>query len=93
MKRQVKLTPGTTLTDISGKQVLFSVKSGESFGLNETAALMLQLCLEHGPRTAAQQLSTQFDVPADELAGDLDELLQGLAQAGLVQVLAGNQAG
>ena len=39
----IRLAPGTTLTIVEGKDVLFSVKSGDSYGLNETAARMLRI--------------------------------------------------
>jgi hypothetical protein len=42
----IRLAPGTTLTSVEGKDVLFSVKTGDSYGLNETAAGMLRVGCE-----------------------------------------------
>lgn len=53
--------------------------------LNETAAHMLKLCLSDGVEEAVNQLSKQFDAPAEEIAQDLQELLEGLRQAGLIE--------
>ena len=86
MKDSIKLTEGTTLTEVGGKDVLFSVKSGESFGLNETAAHMLRLCLELGATQAVQQLSEEYSVSAEELREDLQALLDGLADVRLIQI-------
>lgn len=85
----VQLTPGTSLTVIEGKSVLFSVKTGESFGLNAMAAEMLKLCLEGGLDHAAERLARDYSAPVEEIRGDLHELTQSLVQARLVQVMAG----
>ncbi|MFW8565637.1 PqqD family protein [Orrella sp. 11846] len=79
------LASGVTLTEVSDKTVLFSTKTGDSFGLNETAAHMLKLCLSDGVEEAVNLLSKQFDAPAEEIAQDLQELLEGLRQAGLIE--------
>lgn len=86
MNDSIKLAEGTTLTQVGGKHVLFSVKSGESFGLNETAAHMLTLCLEHGVAQTVQTLSAEYSVSSEELKDDLQVLLDGLADAQLIQV-------
>lgn len=85
----IQLTPGTSLTVIEGKSVLFSVKTGESYGLNAMAAEMLKLCLEGGIDHAAECLAKDYSAPVEEIRGDLDELTQNLVQARLVQVTAG----
>lgn len=84
----VQLTPGTSLTIIEGKSVLFSVKTGESYGLNAMAAEMLRLCLEGGSDHAAERLAKVYDAPIDEIRSDIDELARSLVQAKLVQVTA-----
>lgn len=80
-----QLTAGTSLTVIEGKSVLFSVKTGESYGLNAMAAEMLKLCLESGIDDAAARLAEDYNAPAEEIRNDIDELVRGLVQAGLVQ--------
>ncbi|AWB32744.1 PqqD family protein [Orrella marina] len=86
MNDSIKLAEGTTLTEVGGKHVLFSVKSGESFGLNETAAHMLTLCLELGVARTVQKLAEEYSVNAQELSEDLQALIDGLSDANLVQV-------
>lgn len=85
----IRLTPGTSLTTIEGKSVLFSVKTGESFGLNEVAAQMLKLGLEGGLDHAAQCLAKDYNAPLEEIRSDLDELARNLVQAKLVQIVPG----
>lgn len=86
MNTRISLTQGTTLTDVGGRQVLFSVKTGESFGLNDTAAHMLVLCMELGTQKAVEQLARDYEVSPEELTQDLHELLDGLKNARMIQL-------
>lgn len=85
---RIQLTPGTSLTTIEGKNVLFSVKTGESYGLNETAAEMLKLGLEGGIDHAVACFAQNYDVPAAEIRGDLDELAHELVRRKLAKIAA-----
>ena len=85
---QVRLSPGTSLTVIEGKSVLFSVKSGESYGLNETAAQMLRLSLEGGLSATAAQLAQDYEAPVEEIRCDLEALMQDLVRAKLAQFVS-----
>lgn len=82
---RIRLAPGTTLTNVEGKDVLFSVRTGDSYGLNETAARMVRLCLETSLDEAASQLAGEFGVAREELRGDLDELIGELVQLKLAE--------
>lgn len=83
---RLQLTPGTTLTLVEGKSVLFSVKSGDSFGLNETAAEMLKSAREDGMEKAAKRLAQDYDAPIEEIRSDLDELVAELVRLKFVQL-------
>lgn len=83
----VRLSPGTSLTVIEGKSVLFSVRSGESYGLNETAAQMLRLSLEIGLSGTAAQLAQDYEAPVEEIRSDLDALVKELVRAKLAQLV------
>lgn len=89
---RIQLAAGTTLTTIEGKDVLFSTRTGDSFGLNETAARMLRLALEMGTIEAATRLATEYDVAPGELQSDLDELVGELVQLKLA-VASSDQGG
>ena len=84
----VQLTPGTSLTTIEGKSVLFSVKTGESYGLNDMAAEMLKLCLEGGVDHAAERLAQDYNAPLEEIRNDINELARDLVQAKLVRLVS-----
>lgn len=79
-----KLAQGTSLTKVEGKDVLFSVRTGESFGLNETAAAMLARLLESDSVVAAQGIAREYAAPEDEIAADLRALAEELAGAKLL---------
>ena len=46
MTERFRLVDGVTLNEIDGKTVLFSMKSGDSFGLNESATVLLKTLLD-----------------------------------------------
>jgi hypothetical protein len=83
---RIQLAPGTTLTKVEGKDVLFSVRTGDSFGLNETAAHMVRLALELGVAEAASRLAQEYNVAPDQLRSDLEGLLGELVQLRLAEV-------
>jgi len=85
---KIQLAPGTTLTSIEGKDVLFSVRTGDSYGLNETAARMVRLGIESGLDKAAQQMAEEFSAEPSEIRADLDDLVKDLVQLKLVQGLS-----
>lgn len=82
---RIRLSPGVTLTHIEGKDVLFSVHSGDSYGLNETAARMLRLALEADFDQAATKLAEEYGAPRDEIRADLDALVRELTQLKMLQ--------
>lgn len=84
---RIQLTPGTTLTTIERKSVLFSVKTGESYGLNETAAEMLKLGLERGIDHAVTCVARDYDAPEAVIRNDLDELTRDLIRVKMVQIV------
>ncbi len=89
---KIQLAPGTTLTNIEGKDVLFSVRTGDSYGLNETAARMVRLGIEAGLEKAANQMAEEYSVEPSEIRADFDDLMRDLVQLKLVQTLSDHGA-
>jgi len=83
----IQLTSGTSLTIIEGKSVLFSVKTGESYGLNDIAAEMLTLCHEGGIDHAVERLAKDYNATSEEIRNDIDELVRNLVKIKLVQMV------
>ncbi|MDO9563416.1 MAG: PqqD family protein [Bradyrhizobium sp.] len=88
----IRLAAGTTLTNVEGKDVLFSVKSGDSYGLNETAARMLRLGLEVDLEQVVDRLADEYGVERKEIRDDFEELARELVQLKFVLV-ASSQGG
>ena len=84
----IRLAPGTTLTNVEGKDVLFSVKTGDSYGLNETAARMLRLGLEADLDGVVKQLASEYGAGQQEIRGDFEELVRELVQLKFVQLVS-----
>jgi Coenzyme PQQ synthesis protein D (PqqD) len=80
------LSKGTTLTKIEGKDVLFSVKTGESFGLNDVAAQMLGVLFMSDAKTAIAKIVEDYAAPQAEITRDLDELVASLINLKLVEL-------
>jgi hypothetical protein len=84
----IRLSPGTTLTKVEGKDVLFSVKTGDSYGLNETAARMVRLGLEADLDDVVDRLAAEYSVGSGEIQGDFEELVRELVGLKFVQVVS-----
>jgi hypothetical protein len=80
------LARGITLTRVEGKDVLFSVRTGDSFGLNEVGAQMVRLLIESGSQNAIDALAAEYSAPRQTIAEDLDELVTELSRQALLVV-------
>lgn len=79
------LSKGVTLTKIEGKDVLFSMRSGDTFGLNETAAFFVRELLKSDFEAALVASAGEYDAPADELRTDMTDLVRDLVTAKLLE--------
>lgn len=84
----IRLAPGTTLTNVEGKDVLFSVKTGDSYGLNETAARMLRVGLEADLDEVVDRLASEYGAERQEIRDDFEELVGELVQLKFVQLVS-----
>lgn len=82
---KAKLTKGVTLTQIEGKTVLFSLKSGDTFGLNDSAALFVKQLLASDFDAAVKACATEFEAPEAEVRGDMQEILDDLVAQKLLE--------
>lgn len=83
---KASLAKGVTLTRIEGKSVLFSTRTGESFGLNDIGAEMLTQLFARDSLQAARHISTEYNAPEPEIHQDLLELVSELAVLKLVEL-------
>lgn len=67
-----------TLKEIDGQTVLFSKKTGDFFGLNDSAAFLLKMLVEGDFDSTLERASTLFKVEPAELRRDLEEIIADL---------------
>ena len=88
MKGHATLSKGISINTIQGKRVLFSLRNGETFGLNDTAAVFLEELLVKDFDAAVTTCATRFDAPREEIRADMTELVGELSNMGLIVVRA-----
>ena len=73
---------------LDGESVLLNLESERYFGLDATGTRMWELVTtEPSVGVAFEKLLTEFDVEPEPLRNHLNELLSGLVENGLLQVL------
>ena len=84
---RIEIPEGVLLRELQGEAVILNLDSESYFGLDEVGTRMWA-ALTSAPDVGAatRALLEEFDVPAEELARDLAELVESLAAAGLVRV-------
>ena len=69
----------------STEVLLFSMDDGTYYALNEVGSRIWELCDgHHDIEQLVRILGNEYDVPADVLAGDVDELLDELRRGDLI---------
>ena len=83
----VVATEAQVSADLAGEAVILSLQSGMYYGLDEIGAYIWTLIQE--PRTVGEirdAILDEYDVESDRCERDAVELLERLADAGLVEV-------
>ncbi len=82
----LKLRAGISTAEVEYGTALLDEDRGEYWNLNPTGALVLQTLLSGStPDEAAQALAAEYDLDIEEAARDVEELVQNLQAAGLVE--------
>jgi transposase InsO family protein len=82
----VHLSDDVLVRSLGDETVLLDLRTGCYFGLNRTGARLLELVTDVGDVEAAARLaSTEFGIPVDQVAADLDELCAELTAQGLLE--------
>ncbi len=90
---QVELSGNQVSTDLGNEIAILNLDSGVYYGLNEVGACVWNLMVE--PKTVEeihQSILSQYDVTPETLYNDLIELLNQLADAGLISFSNENTA-
>ncbi len=82
----LRLRDGVSSADTDYGIILLDEDSGRYWNLNPTAALALRTLLDGGsPAEAARQLTERYEVEAATAGRDVQELVDELRGAGLVE--------
>jgi hypothetical protein len=87
MQSQVRISSEALFQEISGEGVILDLASSSYFGLDPVGTRFWQL-LQQNPdlNSAREALLEEFDVEAERLKSDIDQLVEQLSKAGLVHV-------
>ncbi len=81
----LKLRAGISTAEVEYGTALLDEDRGEYWNLNPTGALVLQtLLLGSTPDEAAKKLAAEYGIDVEEAARDVEELVESLQAAGLI---------
>ena len=84
MNFKVAISPGATLTDMDGKSVIFSKKSGAFYGLNNSANQLLDGLVKSDFDSTVTKYASLYGVQREVLVADISEMLDELLELKLV---------
>ena len=88
LTNRVVVPPHVLIRHLDGEAVLLNLESERYFGLDATGTRMWELATsEPSVAMAFEKLLAEFDVEPESLQNHLTELLSGLVENGLLQVL------
>ncbi|MCA9590913.1 MAG: PqqD family protein [Myxococcales bacterium] len=82
---KARLAPGVTLTKIEGRTVLFTLKTGDTYGLNDSAATFVEALLASDFDAAVRACAEEYDAPIDEIRADMRAVVTELTAKKLLQ--------
>lgn len=85
MSEKFSLEPSVTLKTVDGQLVLFSKKSGDFYGLNDSAGYLVQELINTDFEATIHKASTYFKVEEGELRHDLKEIIADLEKNQLLR--------
>ena len=86
LDRRLTVNPDVVFRDVEGETVLLHLERGIYFGLDAVGTRVWTALVEHGcARPAVAALLEEFDVAADNLERDIEQLLLALLQNDLVR--------
>jgi hypothetical protein len=85
---RIELSEDVAFRELSGQAVLLDLASGIYFGLNEVGTRLWELLSENDSLdSATDALEREFDVSADVLRADVNQLLEQMQSKGLLQII------
>ena len=87
LRQKMTISPEALFQEVSGEMVILDLKSEQYFGLDDVGTHFWQLLQSNGnAQSAYEVMLAEYDVDADVLKTDIQNLLAELMDAGLVSV-------
>lgn len=87
LPRRVIPAPDVLFRELEGEAVMLDLGSERYYGLDEVGARIWQLLEEHHDvETVITQMLAEYEVDEEQLRRDLAQLIDNLADAGLVTI-------
>jgi hypothetical protein len=87
LPRRVTMLSEVLFRELDGEAVILDLNSERYYGLDEVGTRIWQLLAEHGdPLTAREAMLAEYDVDDETLTRDMVELIEKLAENGLVAI-------
>ena len=84
---RISIPPDVLVSALAGESVLLNLKSEKYFGLDEVGTRMWGAITSSGSiQEAYETLLAEYDVEAERLRHDLSDLIEKLAEQGLIEV-------
>ena len=85
---RISVPSGVLISQVAGESVILNIKTERYFGLDEVGTMMwTALTNSETIQAAYERLLGEFDVEPQRLRGDLDLLINNLAERGLIEVI------
>ena len=85
MNFRVKLHTDATLNNMDGRSVIYSSATGDFYGLNDTATVMVDELLQSDFESTVRESARRYEMPDAEIARDLREVVDTLIRLHLVE--------
>ncbi len=87
INKTIIISPDVLTQEVSGEMVLLDLSSEQYLGLNEVGTKVWQLLQDGKDLTIVSEiLQQEYDVDADLLQSDLNQLISDMHKAGLVEI-------
>ena len=87
LNQVVTLSPDVISQEVSGETVLLDLNSENYFGLDEVGTRIWQLIESSGSlQTVYDTMLTEYEVEADQLLEDMEQLISDIEKAGLISL-------
>ena len=84
---RVSVPSDILISEVGGESVLLNLKNERYFGLDDVGTQMWKaLVASDSIQAAYERLLAEYDVEANQLRQDLDDLIQKLLEQGLVEI-------